>query len=162
MKKGTITRRMAQTARYDKGLEEIRQHIQKKNKWTNKTMDSVDWEQHSTLQRQYRERTVQATKLTHKLVPTNVLRHRCKLITEPTCPLCNSEPETLYHMVQCKYGTRKEWREKLEQRLTEVGKKQSAPPDIVNAFIRGWSRWADNEEVWIPLGASMAMQTAMT
>ena len=138
--KGTITRRMAQTARYDKGVEEIQKHIQKKNNCTNNTMDGIDWEQHSALQRQHRDRTVQVTKLTHKLVPTNTVRHQYKLITDPTCPLCGSEPETMYHAVQCKHRTRKEWRQKLEQRLAEVGKQQRAPPDIVAAFINGWVR----------------------
>ena len=153
---------MAQTARYDKGLEEIRKHIQTKNKWTDDTMDSIDWEQHSALQRRHRERTVQVTKLMRQLVPTNTVQHRYKLIPEPTCPLCGSEPETMYHVVQCKHGARKEWRQKLEQQLTEVGKQQNAQPDIVAAFINGWSSWAKNEEVWVPLGASTAIQTAMT
>ena len=158
---GTITRRLAQTARYDKGLEEIRQHIQRKNKWDDRTMDSIDWEQHSALQRRHRERPVQVTKLTHKLVPTNVVRHRYKLITEPTCPLCGLEPETLYHVVRCKHGTRKEWRQKLEQRLSEMGKQQQAPPDMVKAFIGGWASWMKNEEVEIPAGASVAIRAAM-
>ena len=159
--KGTITRRMAQTARYDKGAEEIRKHIQKKNEWTDNMMDSIDWEQHSALQRRHRDRTVQVTKLTHKLVPTNTVRHRYKLISEPTCPLCGSEPETMYHVVRCQHSTRKEWRQKLEQRLSEVGKQQRAPPDIVKAFIGGWVSWTENEEIEIPVGASTAIQTAM-
>ena len=104
---------------------------------------------------------MQVTKQTHKLVPMNTARHQYKLIAEPTCPLCGSEPETLYHVVQCKHGARKEWRQKLEQQLTEVGKKQRAPPDIVKAFIDGWSSWAKNEEVWVPPGASLAIQTAV-
>ena len=153
---------MAQTARYDKGVEEIRKHIQKKNKWTDKTMDSIDWEQHSALQRRHRDRTVQVTKLTHKLVPTNTVRHRYRLIPEPTCPLCGSEPETMYHVVQCKHGTRREWRKKLEQRLMEVGKRQRALPDIVQAFIGRWVSWSESEEIRIPAGASEAIRRAMT
>ena len=158
---GTITRRMAQTARYDKGSGEIRKHIQQKHKWNDQLMDSIDWEQHSALQRRHRERPVQVVKLTHKLVPTNTVRHRYKLIAEPTCPLCGSEPETMYHVVQCKHGTRQEWRRKLEQRLSEMGKKQQAPPDMVKAFIGGWASWTKNEEVEIPAGASTAIRTAM-
>ena len=153
---------MAQTARYDKGLEEIRQHIQKKNKWTDKKMESIDWVQHGVLQRQHREWTVQVTKQMHKIVPTNAVRQRYKLIPEPTYLLCNSEPETMYHVVQYKQGTRKEWRQQLEQQLTEVGKTQKAPPDIVQAFVHGWVSWTENKEVWTPLGASTGVQTAMT
>ena len=159
--KGTITRRMAKTARYDKGLEEMQQHIQKQNKWRSETMASIDWEQHSALLRRHRDRVVQVTKLTHKLVPTNTVQYRYKLTPEPTCLLCTSEPETMYHVVQCKHGTRTERRRKLEQQLTEVGKKQSAPPDIVQAFITEWSSWAANEAVQIPDEASTAIQTAM-
>ena len=139
----------------------MRKHIQKKNNWTDAAMDSIDWEQHGTLQRRYKERAVQATKLTHKLVPTNVVRHRYKLIPEPTCPLCGVEPETMYHVVQCKHGTRQEWRQRLEHRLAEVGRQQKAPPDMVGAFIDGWSTWAKNEAVQIPSGASTVIQTAM-
>ena len=160
-KTGTITRQMAQTARYDKGTEEIRKHIQKKNKWTDQMMDGIDWKQHSALQRRHRERTVQVTKLVRRLVPTNTVRHRYKLIADPTCPLCGSESETIYHVVQCKHGTRKEWRQKLERCLSEVGKKQNAPPDIVKAFISRWMSWMENKEVEIPARASRAVQMAM-
>ena len=52
-------------------------------------------------------------------------------------------------------------RQKLEQRLTEVGKQQHAPPDIVTAFINGWVSWMENEVVEIPPETSTAVQTAM-
>ena len=160
--KGTITRQIAQTARYDKGLEEIRKHIQKNNNWTDKTLDSIDWEQYSMLQQQHRERPVQVTKLTHKLVPTNTAQHQYKLIAEPTCPLCSSKPETMHHVVQYKHGTRKEWRQKVEQQLMEVGKQQRVPHDIVQAFVQRWAGWTENKEIRVPAGASTAIRTVMT
>ncbi len=79
----------------------IRQTICKQENWTEAQITSVDWPAHEVAYRRAWSCTrITYTKLSHKLLNTNVQNHRFYGKSD-RCPCCNILSETLLHVFNC-------------------------------------------------------------
>ena len=141
--RGTITRKLPQTIRHDNGTRALKRRMREKYDWTDQVAGDIDWDTHRALIRRYSKRSVQVVKLVHDIVPTNVRRKQYGQIQHSDCPLCRLHPETTHHIMRCKHGTRKKWRESTKGEMVKAGKNARASIEMVEAFVGGWFHWID-------------------
>jgi hypothetical protein len=79
----------------------IQDTICKQEDWTSLQFHSIDWDAlEYAFSRAWSCKRITYTKLTHKLLNTNVQNHKFSG-RSALCPCCTSSPETLTHMLSC-------------------------------------------------------------
>ena len=139
--RGTITRKLPQTIRYNNGARALMKRMREKYDWTDQVADDIDWETHQALIRRHPKRSVQVVKLVHDIIPTNVRRKKYGQVRHSECPLCHLHPETTHHIMRCQHGTRKKWRESTKGEMVKAGKNARASIEMVEALVGSWFHW---------------------
>jgi hypothetical protein len=131
----TITRKIRNTLRSFYGTRRIREHVQRKMKWS---MNSVDWESLGTSISKSSEMKTFVTKLHHDLLPTGRRVHRYQAYYEKSCPSCRHEDEDQAHLFHCTDTRREEWR--VQQFVKSVSTKcrsMRVYPNITKLLTQG-------------------------
>ena len=83
--------------------DQLREVIQKTEKWPDDVFPLVAWEAFSkTFKAISRPKQISYSNLCHKLLQTNIRNHRF-YGTSILCPCCNAADETLAHVFSCGY-----------------------------------------------------------
>jgi hypothetical protein len=124
---GTITAKVVQEFRNYATGPPLRQYIQEKNHWTDRTMGAIDWSAHKNALTSVLSQRVHFTKLVHEDLPT--LQKLNKFHKgDRKCPGCLTAEETRDHIIRCSYGARSHWRIKFMAKLDEFHKTENTSP----------------------------------
>jgi hypothetical protein len=146
---GTITYNLQAFVRHADTAPALEAYIQQRCKWSQATMDSVDWAAHgNALQRGIHNR-VRLTKLVHDLLPTNHFVHQFIEGRKSTCPSCTSDHEDRDHVLRCKHPARKRWRTQFLVNLRKITDTQDTKPYLQTILLDGLSEWLEGRTIQI-------------
>lgn len=102
LKTEPLTCNIIQTLRHAYGSQDYREYIQAKYKWSDQTIETIDWQLLGNSLSNFRgseKRTLQ--KFIHHWLPLNAHRGSGKTGSTCFCPCCNNTEETSLHFIQC-------------------------------------------------------------
>jgi len=140
LSQGTVTSRVQQSIRRQASEPTLFAHVQKRNKWSEYTMNSIDWEAHRIAISRMPNR-VHTIKLVHDILPTNHMVSKYQVGRSDRCPCCSVEREDRDHILRCPHETRELWRSKCLQRLHQTLDYIDTRPFLGDILMEGISEW---------------------
>lgn len=117
--------------------QNLREYLKTKNMWSDKAIESIDWEIYSITLAKYRQadkRRLQ--KYFHDWLPTNKRLHREDPHRTDKCPTCKQHIEDTQHVLECNHNKRTDLKKKLIIQLNEFCHRTNTPSAIHNLLIR--------------------------
>ena len=144
---GTITYKLQAFVRHADTAPALEAYIQQRCKWSQSTMESVDWAAHgNALQRGIHDR-VRLTKLVHDLLPTNHFVHQFIEGRKSTCPSCTCDHEDRDHVLRCKHPARKRWRTQCLVNIRKITDTQDTKPYLQTILLDGLTEWLEGRTI---------------
>ena len=116
---GTVTSSYAATIRHAYCGPPLLEYIRIKNKWSEATVESINWTAHGSALRKQISRRRHYVKLVHDVLPTHSQQNRLDK-GQRTCPCCPSTNEDRDHIMRCPSSDRNKWRHKLLTTLSNA------------------------------------------
>jgi len=131
--------------RADLYRDQLRETIEKKERWSVRVFDLVEWDAFSkAFSKLPRVRRISYSKLTHKLLQTNS-RNNLFYGSTAVCPCCNNQEETQQHIISCPSPqmekARAHYIDIYKKSLEDVG----TPAKLIQAFTQGIREWIINQ-----------------
>jgi hypothetical protein len=109
---GTITAQYPSAARIEYTRPALRQYIQQRNKWSDATMASINWNSHGQALQNHLYLRLHFSKLVHDILPTTAHLHKMdRGKRERLC--CSHKKENQEHIIRCPHPARNKWRHEL-------------------------------------------------
>jgi hypothetical protein len=118
--------------------------IKQKNKWSQSTFDSIDWEAHGISVRNHYHRKHFTTKFIHNWLPLGALTSKYDSKYLSKCPSCDNENEDREHFLRC--IPRKQWQSDLLADFQKNAPKMKTQPEILDILQEGLLAWFDERE----------------
>ena len=134
----SITRSIKQRSISAATLPTYYAYIQRRFKWTEEVLQTIDWSQYSTILSKYRNKWPTIVKHIHNISPTGHIAHRNDPSHPSECPVCDTMVEDNAHVLLCKAPSRARWRAQMMQKLHQKDNNQSDPVlmDILQDGVR--------------------------
>jgi hypothetical protein len=144
LRDGTATSQMSRALRSALTEQELTKYIQTRLGWSDRVMQSVDWEAHHLAIKRHNKKRIQITKLIYELVPTNKVVYRNQP-GQQHCHRCNSQiVEDRDHIVQCAHPECATWRAKAIAELAQTCAKLQTDPILTQILSIGFRNWTQN------------------
>ena len=130
----SITRRIPQAIRFQAGAKDIQEYLRERNKWTQDTLDEIDWTAHGAAHSHHRSHRCFLVKLCHRHLPTGKTLHRRDNKYPSRCPGCNEAEESHDHFIGCPAPSRITWRVQLLTAMRQLFK-MTKTGDSLQALI---------------------------
>lgn len=109
---GTVTGKYSSVLLHEASTKPLLEYIRKKNNWSELTLQTINWEAHSTaIQRTSVPHTHHLVKYLHRVFPTHAQANKFDG-GHRKCVLCGSINEDYIHILRCKHNQCLEWRNK--------------------------------------------------
>jgi hypothetical protein len=137
---GTVTSRYQAAIRREYSGDALLQHIKTRNKWTDATVMTVNWESHGAALSKHINPRRHFSKLVHDILPTLAFLNK-QDNGKRLCPCCRHPQETRDHILRCPAPMRNKWRHSFLTSLdTFCLKTPTAPPlrTLLLEAVRAW------------------------
>ena len=138
-----ITSNMKQNIRIAFGTGPMREYLQEKWKWTDATIEDIDWEAHGrALQRLPNSSRIATTKMIHRWLPTSSRQHELSNGKHPaSCPICNHEKEDQQHFLSCSHEKYNDVSKKFLRRIDSYCDTYTCPLDLARLLQLAIQHW---------------------
>jgi hypothetical protein len=137
---GTVTSSFAATLRHAYCGPPLLEYIRTRNKWSEATLESINWPSHSSAIRKQLPRRLHYVKLVHDILPTNSRKNLLDNGTR-TCPCCPSPHEDRDHILRCPAPDRNKWRQKFLTKLSDICTTQHTYEPLKKLLIDAFRQW---------------------
>ena len=137
---GTITGHYPEYLRYAAAAPALKEYIQRKNNWEERTMKLVNWKAHCLALKKQNKRRTHFTKMIFDILPTMKQLNKFDNGSRK-CPSCQTLHEDCDHILWCLASRRVPWRFDFMESLTKFCRKTQTDPDIQTPLRVGWEQW---------------------
>ena len=120
-------------------------YLRQRHKWSNATLQDIDWEAFKQAARNTAISRVQLTKLVHDKLPTRYECNKSNPLVDPKCHYCTSH-ETFLHLLQCKNPTSLAFRQQLLDDLATYFSQTGTSPQFSTMFLQSTQHWLDDPD----------------
>ena len=142
---GTVTAKYKEVILAKSTSPDLRNYIvQEKQKWTDSTMETVNWSAHGKALRSHVQCRVHLSKMLHECLPTF---HQLNKYggAHRNCPACSSPDETRDHILRCRASPRSEWRRQFWAAIDQFHADHRTAPLLRHVFRSAVEEWLQAE-----------------
>ena len=140
MPNGSVTSDDAPKLRHAYCGPPLQQYIQTRNKWSDSTIASINWEPHGAALRKQMVHRLHFIKLVHDILPTHSWQNKLDS-GKRTCPCCPHQHKDRDHFLRCPGAERNRWRRKFLSNIEAFCVKQFTCPPIQALLLDAIRSW---------------------
>ncbi|KAI2494417.1 hypothetical protein MHU86_20100 [Fragilaria crotonensis] len=148
---GTVTGKYSSVLLHEASTKPLLKYIRKKNNWSESTLQTINWEAHSTAIQRTSVPHTHLVMYLHRVLPTHAQANKFDG-GHRKCVLCGSLNEDYYiHILRCEHNQRLEWRNKFLLKLRDFCIQSNTSPMLCAIMLDGLRRWfSASTELTIP------------
>lgn len=132
---GTVNSKLKRELRLARTAGPLMKKLCNKNKWSEETFQSIDWEAHRLALNRLKQHQVTLVKHLHNFTPVGKLVHTMDPKYPPHCPSCPEPLETRDHLPLC--PARDGWRKDCYKEVKDKLEEWDTHPELMELLLQG-------------------------